>query len=140
MIEIKYSDGCGHLVGLSEFVRKLNPWFTTLVYISIMHSYQPSIKSPLKESWKIRLQMIWDHLSCFYVSWLPYCSENCHLPWGVYSVPKKHPLVHVNLLNFGLKTVIEIWSFSERSCQRSTHRLHKILSSWNPQFCKQLQL
>ena len=29
----------------------------------------------------------------------------------VYSVPKKHPLAHVNLLNFGLKTVIEIRSF-----------------------------
>ena len=26
----------------------------------------------------------------------------------VYSVPKKHPLAQVNLLNFGFRTVIEI--------------------------------
>ena len=75
------------------------------------HSYQPSAKFCLKEAWKIWLQMIWGHLSCYYASWLPNCWKNCHLPWVIYSVPKTHPLAHVNLLNFGQKTAIEIWSF-----------------------------
>ena len=77
---------------------------------------------------------------CFYASWLPNCWKNCHLPWGVYSVPKKHPLAHVDLLNFGSKTIIGIWSFSDRSCQRSTHCSHKMLSNWSPAFYKQLQM
>ena len=58
--------------------------------------------------------MTWGHLS--YVSMCYDCLAAGKIAtsqeWVVYSVPKKHPLAHVNLLNFGFRTVIEIWSFA----------------------------
>ena len=55
--------------------------------------------------------MIWGQLS--YVSMCRDCltagkiatSHECYI-----QCLKKHPLAHVNLSNFGIKTVIEIWS------------------------------
>ena len=58
--------------------------------------------------------MTWGHLS--YVSMCHDCLAAGKIAtsheWVVYSVPKKHPLAQVNLLNFGFWTVIEIWSFA----------------------------
>lgn len=134
VIKIKYSDGCGLLAGLTEFVWKLNPWFTTLVYISSSLIWTFNKISPKRSLENLTSDDLRSLKLCFYASWLPNCWKNCHLPWGVYSVPKKHPLGHVDLLNFGSKTIIEIWSFSDRSWQRSTHCSHKMLSSWSPMF------
>ena len=110
-----------------NWILDLPHWFTTVAFLSTFYKISPKRSLENLTSDDVRSFKL-----CFYVSWLPNCWKNCHLPWGVYSVPKKHPLAHVNLLNFGPKTIIGVWSFSDRSCQRSTHCSHKMLSSWSP--------
>ena len=118
-----------------SWIRDLPHWFTSVAFLWTFNKISPKRSLENLTSDDLRSLKL-----CFYASWLPNCWKNCHLPWGVYSVPKKHPLGHVDLLNFGSKTIIEIWSFSNRSCQRSTHCSHKVLSSWSPMFYKQLQM
>ena len=110
-------------------------WFTSVAFLWTFNKIFPKRSLENLTSDDLRSLKL-----CFYASWLPNCWKNCHLPWGVYSVPKKHPLAHVDLLNFGPKTITEIWSFSNRSWQRSTHCSHKMFSSWSPMFYKQLQM
>ena len=118
-----------------NWILDLPHWFTTVAFLSTFYKISPKRSLENLTSDDVRSFKL-----CFYVSWLPNCWKNCHLPWGVYSVPKKHPLAHVNLLNFGPKTIIEIWSFSDWSCERSTHCSHKMLSSWSPIFYKSLRM
>ena len=118
-----------------NWILDLPHWFTTVAFLSTFDKISPKRSLENLTSDDVRSFKL-----CFYVSWLPNCWKNCHLPWGVYSVPKKHPLAHVNLLNFGPKTIIEIWSFSDWSCERSTHCSHKMLSSWSPIFYKSLRM
>ena len=114
-----------------SWIRDLPHWFTSVAFLWTFNKISPKRSLENLTSDDLRSLKL-----CFYASWLPNCWKNCHLPWGVYSVPKKHPLGHVDLLNFGSKTIIEIWSFSDRSCQRSTHCSHKMLSNWSPAFYK----
>ena len=120
---------------LGNWTLELPHWFTSVAFLSTLSKISPERSLENLTSDDLRSLKL-----CFYASRLPNCWKNCHLPWGVYSVPKKHPLGHADLLNFGPKTIIEIWSFSDRSCQRSTHCSHKMLSSWSPMFYKQLQM
>ena len=118
-----------------SWIHVLPHWFTSVAFLWTFNKISPKRSLENLTSDDLRSLKL-----CFYASWLPNCWKSCHLPWGVYSVPKKHPLAHVDLLNFGSKTIIEIWSFSDRSCQRSTHCSHKMLSSWSPMFYEQLQM
>ena len=105
------------------------------------HSYQPSAKFCLKEAWKIWLQMIWGPLSCYYASWLPNCWKNCHLPWVIYIFSAQDaPFGTCKFIKFWTKNCNWNLKFSNRSCQRSKHCSHKMRSSWNPLFCKQLKM
>ena len=88
-----------------SWIRDLPHWFTSVAFLWTFNKISPKRSLENLTSDDLRSFKL-----CFYVSWLPKCWKNCHLPWVVYSVPKKHPLAHVNLLNFGIKTVIEIWS------------------------------
>ena len=99
-----------------SWIRDLPHWFTSEAFLCTFNKISPKRSLENLTSNDLRSLKL-----CFYASWLPNCWKSCHLPWGVYSVPKKHPLAHVDLLNFGPKTIIEIWSFSNRSCQSSIH-------------------
>ena len=82
-------------------------WFTSIAFLSTFSKISPKRSLENLTSGDLRSFKL-----CFYVSWLLNCWKNCHLTWLVYSVPQKHPLARVNLLNFGFRTVIEIWSFA----------------------------
>ena len=119
-----------------NWILDLPHWFTLVAFSSTFKTF------PLKEAWKIWLQMIWSHLR--YVSIRHDCltAGKIATSYEGYTQCLRSILWHsyLNLLNFGVKTMIEIWSFSDKSCPRSTHCSHKMLSTWNPMFCKQLQM
>ena len=118
-----------------SWIRDLPHWFTSVAFLWTFNKISPKRSLENLTSDDLRSFKL-----CFYVSWLPNCWKNCHLPWVVYSVPKK--------ASFGTRKFIEFWNknckwnlkFTDRSCQRSTHCLHKMLLSWKPLFCKQLQM
>ena len=87
--------------------RPRSHWFTSVAFLSTLSKISPKRSLENLTSGDLRSFKL-----CFYVSWLLNCWKNCHLTWLVYSVPQKHPLARVNLLNFGFRTVIEIWSFA----------------------------
>ena len=89
-----------------SWIHDLPHWFTSVAFLWTFNKISPKRSLENLTSDDLRSLKL-----CFYASWLPNCWKNCHLPWGVYSVPKKHPLAHVDLLNFGPKTIIEIWVF-----------------------------
>ena len=115
-----------------SWIRDLQHLFTSVVFLWTFNKIysERSLENLTSDDLKL----------CFYASWLPNCWKNCPLPRGVYFVPKKHPLAHVDLSNFGPKTIIEMWSFSDTSCERSTNCLQKMLWSWSPIFYRQLQM
>ena len=90
-----------------NWILELPHWFTSVAFLSTFSKISPKRSLENLTSGDLRSFKL-----CFYESWLPNCWKNCHLPWVVYSVPQKHPLARVNLLNFGFRTVIEIWSLA----------------------------
>ena len=91
-----------------NWILELPHWLTSVAFFLIFSKISPKRSLKNLTSGDLRSFKL-----CFYVSWLPSCWKiaTSH-EWVVYSVPKKHPLAHVNLLNFGFWTVIEIWSFA----------------------------
>ena len=119
-----------------NWILDLSHWFTLVAFSSTFKKF------PLKEAWKIWLQMIWSHLRYVAIRHDCLTAGKIATSHEGYTQCLRSILWHsyLNLLNFGVKTIIEIWSFSDKSCPRSTHCSHKTLSTWNPMFCKQLQM